>query len=245
MELSTPVAGIVIPTYREQDNICALILAVLKAVPNSEIIVVDDSPDLETVKAVESLHLRNVAVVHRAEKGGRGSAVLVGIDQLIKKSCLTIVEMDADFSHPPNQIAQLLAVQSEKNLDLLIASRYLPGSTILNWPYSRRIFSRSSNWLARLLLGVPISDYTNGFRVYSRSAAQLILNTCGKLGKGFISLSEILVNLYYRGYKVSEVPTIFTNRLRGESSISTSEISNAAVGLLQIFRLKRKLTKKK
>ena len=88
-----------------------------------------------------------------------------------------------------------------------------------------------------------MSDYTNGFRLYSKKAAAELVNTCGKLGNGFISLSEILVNLYYRQYSIGEVPTVFVNRIRGESSLSFKEIWNAVVGLKRIYQLKRQLSK--
>ncbi|MGZ3698297.1 MAG: glycosyltransferase, partial [Bdellovibrionota bacterium] len=200
-----------------------------------------DSPDLATVQAVEGLKLAQVQVIHRTTKGGRGSAVLEGIAWHIAHGAQQILEMDADFSHPPTQIPELLAHASEKGIDLLIASRYLPTSAILNWPLTRRLFSKCSNILARTLLQVPIRDYTNGYRVYSRRCAEMIVEHCGRMGKGFISLSEILVNTYYRGFQVGEVPTIFKNRLRGESSVNYAEVKNALSGLFEIYGLKQKL----
>lgn len=124
---------------------------------------------------------------------------------------------------------------------MIIASRYLPESRIVNWPLSRRVFSRAANILARSVLGVPIHDYTNGYRVYSRAAAEMIDRTCGRLGKGFIPLSEVLVNLYYGGFRIAEVPSLFVNRSRGESSVTFWEIRNALVGLFKIYGLKREL----
>ena len=188
--------GVVIPTYKEADNIANLIREILRFVPEAHIAVVDDSPDLATRDAVERLALARVSVTHRDAKGGRGSAVLEGIRQLLDRGCTQILEMDADFSHPPSQIPDLLREARERRLDLLVGSRYLPQSEIHAWPLSRRAFSRCSNLLARAVLGVPIADYTNGYRVYSLPAARLIGETCGKEGKGFIALSEILVNLY-------------------------------------------------
>ena len=206
-----------------------------------QIVVVDDSPDQSTVDAVVAVGSPNVSAIHRAGKGGRGSAVLEGVKRLRELGCTRVIEMDADFSHPPTQIPELLEAADRRGLDLLIASRYLGGSRIENWPVTRRVFSRCSNWLARATLRVPVRDYTNGYRVYSARAADLIVQECGRLGKGFISLSEILVNLYYRNMKVGEVPTRFVNRVRGESSVSVQEIEHAVVGLFKIWGLKRKL----
>jgi len=152
-----------------------------------------------------------------------------------------IAEMDADISHPPEQLPYLLEEARTEESDLLIASRYLPTSKIHNWPVSRRIFSRCANLLARFVLRIPITDYTNGFRVYSRRAAELVIETSGRYGDGFIALSETLVNLHYRGYKICERSTIFSNRLRGESSVTYKELARALLGLIKIFGLKLKL----
>lgn len=236
--------GIVIPAYKEADNIAPLIQAIRKELPEAEIVVVDDSPDESTKDAVLKLNDPFAMVVHRTTKGGRGSAVLEGIAILLKKGCTRIGEMDADFSHPPSQLPALIKEASDRNLDLLVASRYLPTSRIENWPLGRRVFSIASNHLARFMLGIPICDYTNGYRLYSRRAGERIVETCGKLGKGFIALSEILVNVYCSGLTVGETPTIFTNRLRGESSVNYHEIKNALLGLWGIYLLKKRLSAK-
>lgn len=233
--------GVVIPTYKESESIASLIEAILKAEPSARIVVVDDSPNLDTVEAVNRLGLPQARITHREGKGGRGSAVIEGIRQLLGAGCEKILEMDADFSHPPGQIPELLSQARSRELDLLIASRYILGSRILNWPLSRHIFSGASNRLARAVLRIPVADYTNGYRLYSRRAAQIIVDTCGKLGKGFIALSEILVNLYYRGCRIGETPTVFTNRVRGESSLNWAEIRNAIIGLYRISFLVRQL----
>jgi dolichol-phosphate mannosyltransferase len=233
--------GVTIPSYNEAESIPSLLISIRECLPDSIIAVIDDSPNLETVKVIQKLNLPNVEVQHRETKGGRGSAILVGIDLLLKKGCDKIIEMDADFSHHPQELSAIIKRSNESQIDLLIASRYLPESQIVNWPLSRRIFSKSSNLLARTLLQVPIHDYTNGYRCYSRLGAEHIVKTCGKYGKGFIALSEILVNLYYSKYKVDEIPTKFVNRVRGESSVNIVEIKNALTGLFKIYGLKRKL----
>lgn len=235
--------GVVVPCYNEAENIVSLIEAIRQQIPESAVLVVDDSPDLATVEAVRALAWPGVDVLHRDAKGGRGSAVLVGLARLLEEGCDHLVEMDADFSHDPRQLPDLLA--HGRQVDLVIGSRYLPGSRIVNWPRSRRLFSRTANFVARLLLGVPMTDYTNGYRVYSRRAAECVSATCGRLGAGFIALSEILVNLYYRGYSVSEIPTVFVNRVRGESSLSRREIGEAFMGLLKIFRLRLHLGRRR
>jgi dolichol-phosphate mannosyltransferase len=235
--------AVIIPAYSESENIVDLCREILANYNHTDILIVDDSPDELTVDAIKLFSHPQVRVIHRDVKGGRGSAVLLGINQYINGPYDYFIEIDADFSHPPAQIPILIAQARDQHLDLLIASRYLDDSKIVNWPLSRRIFSRCANLLARALLQVPVSDYTNGFRLYSKKAAVELVKTCGKLGSGFIALSEILVNLYYRQYSIGEVPTVFVNRIRGESSLSPSEIWNALVGLKRIYQVKRQLSK--
>lgn len=235
--------AVVIPAYGESANIVALCKEILAHYSNADILIVDDSPDYLSVEAIENFAHPQIRIVHRDAKGGRGSAVIFGISQCVSGPYDYFLEIDADFSHPPAQIPALIKQAEEEKLDLLIASRYLRDSQILNWPLSRRIFSKCANFLTRAVLQVPVHDYTNGFRLYSKSAAVELVQTCGKLGSGFIALSEILVNLYYRKYAIGEVSTIFVNRIRGESSVSRKEILNALMGLQRIYQLKRQLSK--
>jgi len=247
-----PLVGVVIPAYREGKNIADLITAIFRDLPHAQVIVVDDSPDDLTRQAVCSLNFYTepqprLHYQHRPFKDGRGSAVLDGLKYLREVGCQVMVEMDADFSHPPEQIKELIKLRESSQADLVIAARYLPQSKILNWTLSRRVFSGCANRLSSFVFGIPISDYTNGFRCYSTRAVRVILDNCGKVGKGFISLSEILVTLHAYGYKIVETPTVFTNRVRGESSLNLTEINNAIQGLFQIKRLqtslKRELSK--
>lgn len=233
--------GIVIPSYREEANIVALLEGLLVQLPAARIVVVDDSPDSLTVEAVRRFGHAQVTWIHREKKDGRGSAVLAGIARLLEGDVERVVELDADSSHQTSELRDLLAESVKGEWDLMIASRYTAESRIVNWPASRRAFSKCANLLARALLQVPITDYTNGYRVYSRRAAELIVRECGRIGKGFISLSEILVQLYCRGYSISERPSVFVNRIRGESSVNFEEIRNAAVGLVKIVGLRRRL----
>lgn len=235
--------AIIIPAYGESANIIDLCKEILSHYSNADILIVDDSPDLFTVNAVKNFSHSRVNIVHRNKKGGRGSAVVFGISEYIDGEYDYFLEIDADFSHPPAQIPFLISQAEKEKLDLLIASRYLHQSKIINWPISRRIFSKCANFLARALLQIPVHDYTNGFRLYSRKAAVELVKSYRNLGSGFIALSEILVNLHYRQYLIGEVPTIFVNRIRGESSLSFKEIWNALIGLKRIYKLKRDLSR--
>jgi dolichol-phosphate mannosyltransferase len=239
--MSRSPVGIVVPTFREAENIGPLISALHVAAPGAAIVVVDDSPDLATVTAVEALSDPDVEVVHRHGKGGRGSAVLSGMGRLLKYPVETIVEIDADHSHPPSELPALLEHARRHQLDLLIASRYLERSRIENWPLTRRVFSRTANMVARSTLRVPVRDYTNGYRLYSRRAAELVVERCGHAGSGFIALSEILVTVHCHGMRIGEHPTVFVNRIRGESSVNTREVLGAVSGLWSTIQLRRRL----
>ena len=140
--------------------------------------------------------------------------------------------MDADFSHDPKAIQTLLA-EVKKGSDTVIGSRYLPQSKTLNWPISRKIFSRFSNLYAKLLLGVPISDYTNGFRIYTSDSIKFLLNQNLK-SSGYIMLSETAYKLKKGGFQFSEIPITFVNRKRGQSNTNFAEIKNAFIGILKI-----------
>ena len=143
--------------------------------------------------------------------------------------------MDADFSHNPNELASKIKFFNKNSLDMLISSRYMKKSKIVNWPLKRTILSKLSNLITRILLPVPITDYTNGYRLYSQRSVKIIVSQCGKIGDGFIILSEILLRIYYKKYKISEIKTIFVNRKRGESSVSLSLIIDSLLGLIKLY----------
>ena len=119
----------------------------------------------------------------------------------------------------------------------------MPQSKIINWSISRKVFSFLSNFIARILLKISVSDYTNGFRIYSRKSAILIVKKCGNIGDGFIVLSEILLTIDSNGLKIGEVPTIFINRKRGESSVNLSLIVQSLIGLIKLYLIKKKIIK--
>jgi len=231
--------GIVIPCYNEEKNIFKLIKQLKNKIKrNHKIIIIDDSKDNLKIK------IKKVLYIHRKKKLGRGSAVLLGLKNLLnEKKIKFFIEMDADFSHSPNEINNNLKIFNKKKLDLLISSRYLKKSKILNWPITRIILSRLSNILIRFLLKIPVNDFSNGFRIYSRRAVYKIIQKCGKTDSNFIILSEIIMMLYYDNFKISEIKTIFRNRVRGESSVNLYLILKSLYNLFQIFYLNKKLIK--
>ena len=229
--------GIVIPCYNEEKNILKLIKQLKNKIKKDHrIVIIDDSKNNLKIK------IKKVLYIHRKKKLGRGSAVLVGLKTLLyEKKIKYFIEMDADFSNSPNEINSNLKFFNKKKLDLLISSRYLKKSKILNWPITRRILSRLSNILIRFLLKIPVNDFSNGFRIYSRRAVNKIIQKCGKTDSNFIILSEIIMFLYYRNFKILETKKTFRNRVRGESSVNLCLILKSLYNLFQIFYLNKKL----
>lgn len=232
--------GIIVPTYKEQECIGVLLRALHESAPEATKLVVDDSPDEATVEAVAREDLPNVEAWHRKGKG-RGTAVLDGMRRLLDEGYDWVIEMDADISHPPEQVPDLYRAATERKLDLVIASRYVPGGKTVNWPLQRRILSRGANLLARLALGIPVADYTTGYRIYSRAAVEKCLEHCGGRGSGFIVISECLVSVYYRGLAVGEIPSTFTDRELGQSTMGPKEMIYGLLGLWKIRKLRKAL----
>ncbi len=230
---------IVIPTYNEEKNIFKLTKNLFKTLPNSLIYIVDDTKNSSIGKILQKN--KKIKYFLRKNKKGRGSAVLYGLKKSLKNKSNIFIEMDADFSHRPKEIKKNLNIFKKKKLDLLVSSRYLPSSKIYNWSISRRIFSILANFLAKLLLRVKVTDYTNGFRIYSRKSANLIVKKCGNIGDGFIVLSEILLTIDTNGLKIDEVPSIFINRKRGESSVNFLLIVQSLIGVIKLYLIKNKI----
>ena len=228
--------GIVIPAFNEDKNIINLIKQIKKRL-NCLILIVDDSTNQTTKKLLSRNKFKNVKYYHRGKRLGRGSAVIFGFRKLlkIKKDIDCLIEMDADMSHSPGELKRNIAYFYKNSFGLLIGSRYLPKSKIINWPLSRRILSKLSNRLAKFLLEAPVYDYTNGYRFYSKEAAITIIKKCKNTGGGFIILSEIILILWKNGFKIGEIRSIFKNRIRGESSVNFKLIIESFLGLIKLY----------
>tara|TARA_Y100000992_G_C21269277_1_gene495738 strand:+ start:516 stop:1229 length:714 start_codon:yes stop_codon:yes gene_type:complete len=229
---------IIIPTYNEEKNILKLTNQIHKFVPNCKILIIDDTKN----SSINKIFKKNskIKFIIRKNKKGRGSAVLFGLKKAMRNLNNQIfVEMDADFSHKPSELKRNIKFFLKNNCDLLIASRYLQTSKINNWSIQRRIFSKLANLFARFFLRIKISDYTNGFRIYSRRAVKTIIKDCGKIGDGFIVLSEILLKIHQSKLKIMEINSIFTNRVRGESSVNLILILQSFFGLIKLFLIKK------
>lgn len=225
---------VVIPTYNERDNVGALCEELLSRPERPDVLVVDDnSPDgtAAEARAVGQRYPGRMHVLCRKGKGGRGGAVLAGFAWGLEADYEYFFEMDADYSHRPGEIP--LFLEAAREADVVVGSRYLPASRIVNWPRARRFFSKLANRYARFFLRIPITDYTNGYRCYRRAAVAALDETAVD-ASGYIVLSEIAYQLYRRHFRFAEVPTEFVNRRRGESNLSPGEIISAFVGVVRL-----------
>jgi dolichol-phosphate mannosyltransferase len=232
---------IVIPTLNEKENIKKLISSLIKLISNALIIVVDDNSQDGTNTEVKKLQQRykNIHLIERKGKLGRGSAVMAGFLYAFNQTKAEMfVEMDADLSHNPTELPKLIA--KADNDVVVIGSRYLSKSRIYGWPIQRRIFSKFANSLIHRLLKIPIHDCTNGYRIYNRNAVSVLLEHTF-ITRGHILLSESIALLHKKHFKFVEVSTIFVNRKVGNSKVGTNEVIQSFIG---IFRIKQQFDNK-
>lgn len=235
MKIESHEVAIIIPTYNEKENIKKTIGLIKTVIPSALIYVVDDnSPDKtsELVKEMAKKKNSNIFLIVREKKNGRGGAVLEGMRKAIKnKKTKYFVEMDADLSHSPKQIPRILG--KRKNGIVVIGSRYIKGSKIVDWPIKRIVLSNLANRYISQILQMDVHDFTGGFRCYPRKAVKIILNS-GIKQKGFIALSEILYLLSKHGFRFIEVPITFKDRTKGVSNATTSEVLKSLLAVIQI-----------
>ncbi len=222
--------SIVIPSYNEVENISILTKGIDKYLPNSRVIIIDDSSISENKKLKQIIkNKKGIILISRLKKMGRGSAVLDGFKKALEnKDTQYIFEMDSDLAHDPKEFSRFLNEVSVYPYDLVIGSRYKSGGRIVNISPNRTIMSRLINYFLYFWLNIKISDYTSGFRLYSRNGAKLIINS--KLNaKGFIALSEAAYKLYKNGYSISEVPITWNFRRYGKSNVNLKELLSSLI----------------
>jgi len=230
--------AIIIPTYNEKSNIKLLTQKIFKVLPRAIVLVVDDNSPDSTAVVVKKLQTKfpNLWLIEGEKKSGRGQAVLKGMNLIFNKTKMAVfVEMDADFSHRPQELLALIKAVRDKNVAL--ASRYVAGGAISNWPWQRKILSFVANKLIGLVLGLPLKDNTNGFRAYSRQAVAVLLKnspTC----KSYLFLSECALVLQKAGFTFKELSSHFPNRRYGVSNTNLREAIN---NLRDLIFLKIKL----
>ncbi len=228
---------VVIGTYNEAENIPGLLFDIMKLGPQYEVIVVDDNSPDGTGRLVSEIAAKEprVHIVHRKSRLGYGTAYLEGFRTALGMGPDYIVQMDADYSHNPEDIPRL--VDAAGQADVVIGSRYVKGGEVQGWPLRRRIISQMGNKMARWLLDLPLRDCTGGFKCFTRSTLESI-NPDDVRSKGFASLYEMNYFCHQSGKVLSEVPIIFVDRKAGESKLSNKVILEAFKVMLRL-RLSR------
>ena len=215
--------SIVIPTYNERDNVVLLIQQIVKLLPDSTILIVDDNSPDGTANALRNLKIPNLTVFVRNERG-LGSALRYGIKKGLESGAEFIVTMDADLSHDPLYLPQMTKIAIEGKYDLVIGSRYVKGGGIENWSLSRRVISRGANYLFKLISHSPLNDNTTNYRVYSRKAGILALGCETANGYEFQICS--VFKIVKSNLRAIEYPIVFKDRKVGKSKLRSLEILN-------------------
>lgn len=217
---------VIIPTYNEIENMKLLLPVLMKLEQKFDVLVVDDSSPDGTAKFVEEFSRAEprVNVLVRAAKQGLGKAYLAGFDWGLKKNYDVLTEMDADFSHAPKHLNEILGL-IEKH-DVVIGSRYVPGGGTVNWGLMRKIISRGGSLYSRIILGYPLRDWTGGFNSWRRQVLEKIdLSTIRSNGYSF--QIELKYKALKNGYKIHEAPIIFEDRRVGQSKMSLKIVLEA------------------
>mgnify|MGYP002514858401 FL=1 len=225
---------VIIPTYNEKENITAIINAVFSQQHDFHILIIDDgSPDgtANIVKDMMTKYTDELFLIERQGKQGLGTAYLTGFKWALEHGYDYVFEMDADFSHDPDDLIRLLDACVDEGADLAIGSRYVSGVNVVNWPMGRVLMSYFASVYVRLVTGMDIKDTTAGFKCYSRKVLEAIdLDNVHLKGYGF--QIEMKFTTWKLGFKIKEVPIIFTDRKQGSSKMSGGIFNEAVWGVI-------------
>jgi dolichol-phosphate mannosyltransferase len=227
---------VIIPTYNEVENISDIINAVLLQGDQFSVLVVDDnSPDgtVEVIKNEMIKHIDRIHLLQRVGKLGLGTAYIEGFKYGLKNNFDFIFEMDADFSHNPNDLPRLLHACTDEGADLAIGSRYVAGGGLKDWPWIRRVLSKGASRYVKIITSMPIQDSTAGFKCYKSLVLQTI-NLEKIKCKGYAFQIEMKYAAYLNGFKITEVPIIFKDREKGNSKMSGKIIFEALQSVIKM-----------
>lgn len=229
----------IIPTYNEVENIEDIVNAVFALPKAVDLLIVDDNSPDGTASVVEILQLhfnqqqQRLHLLKRAGKQGLGTAYIAGFNYALEKGYSYILEMDADFSHDPKDLVRLIDACEKDGFDVAIGSRYVTGVNVVNWPIGRVLLSWFASWYVRLITGIPVFDTTAGFICYRSKVLKTIgINEIKFVGYAF--QIEMKFKAWKHGFKLKEVPIIFTERTRGQSKMSASIFKEAFFGVIQL-----------
>jgi dolichol-phosphate mannosyltransferase len=227
---------VIIPTFNEKENIEQIIHKVFSLNKDFEILVVDDNSPDGTSFIVEELMEEYQGELHlekRKEKNGLGTAYIHGFNWALKRNYDYIIEMDADFSHNPDDLEKLYNACVVDGADLSIGSRYVQGVNVVNWPMQRVLLSYFASKYVRIITSLPVNDATAGFVCYHRSVLETI-NLKKIKFVGYAFQIEMKFKAWKFGFKIKEVPVIFTDRTQGESKMSKSILTEAIFGIIRM-----------
>lgn len=228
---------VIIPTYNEKENIEAIITAVMNLPLDFHVLIIDDGSPDGTANIVKDLmankYTGKLHIIEREGKQGLGTAYITGFKWAIEHKYDYIFEMDADFSHNPEDLLKLYNACSAEGADVAIGSRYVSGVNVVNWPMGRVLMSYFASKYVRFILGVKIHDTTAGFKCYRRQVLETI--ELDKIRfKGYAFQIEMKYTAYKCGFKIQEVPIIFINRVLGTSKMSGGIFSEALLGVIRL-----------
>lgn len=224
---------VVLPTYNESANISGILTAILETDPTLHVLVVDDnSPDGTHQRAKEyARHDDRVHVCIREKKEGLGKAYIAGFDWAINRDYAQIVQMDADFSHPPESLKTMLEIL--KRADVAVGCRYMSGGKIVGWSRLREAISRGGNWYAQTLLKLPYLDLTGGFNGWRTDVLKAI-DYKSVRSSGYAFQVELKYRAHKKGFKIEEFPIVFANRKYGSSKMTGKIVWEAAQRVLKM-----------
>lgn len=226
---------VIIPTYNELENLPRLIPAVLSQDESIHILIVDDGSPDGTGKYVKEEMIKNdrIHLLEREKKMGLGTAYIAGFKYALQNNYDFVFEMDADFSHDPNELKNFLTAIKEN--DLVLGSRYINGVRVLNWPMARLLLSFFASVYTRIITGMPIKDATGGFKCFRRKVLEAIDLDKVK-SNGYSFQIEMTFKAYSKGFRIKEIPIIFSDRVKGKSKMS-KKIVREAVTMVWKLRL--------
>jgi dolichol-phosphate mannosyltransferase len=229
-------ALVVVPTYNERVNLPLIVPLVLQQDARIEVLVVDDNSPDGTGRLADEMAASNprIHVLHRPGKAGLGKAYLAGFRWALERDYDFIFEMDADFSHDPKFLPEFL--QAIETADLVIGSRYRAGVNVINWPISRLLLSLGANEYARRVTGLPLTDSTGGFKCFRRRVLEAIDFEKVK-SNGYSFQIEMSFRAWKQGFRLVEIPIVFTDRVEGQSKMD-KRIVREAIRMVWWLRLK-------
>lgn len=227
---------VIIPTYNEKENVAAIIEAVFALPRQFDVLIIDDnSPDgtAEIVKSLQAAHPERLHLIQRQGKLGLGTAYIAGFKWALDHDYDYVFEMDADFSHNPDDLMKLHDACARQGADVAVGSRYVTGVNVVNWPMGRVLMSFYASRYVRIVTGMPINDATAGFVCYRREVLET-LSLDDIRFKGYAFQIEMKFLAYKYGFKIAEVPIIFVNRVLGTSKMSSGIFSEGFFGVLRL-----------